>query len=206
MEFQYALDEDKPVFDQKNVRRRVYDALNVLMAMDIIAKDKKEIRWLGIPSCFRSDNASEKHEADLLEEIKKEQCLQDELSSTVDQLQTTVRDHIFRQLILRQLIWRNVNNPCKDKQIFPLPLFLLCPSSADEVHIELSENQRSAVITCNSSLDGRAIFEDIDVLDRLNLDSFRPQDWPCDASPLPLSKPSINNLPTSPSSSTSSDA
>ena len=35
--------------DQKNIRRRVYDALNVLMAMDIIAKDKKEIRWLGLP-------------------------------------------------------------------------------------------------------------------------------------------------------------
>jgi E2F/DP family winged-helix DNA-binding domain len=35
-------------YDQKNIRRRVYDALNVLMAMGIIAKDRKEIRWLGI--------------------------------------------------------------------------------------------------------------------------------------------------------------
>ncbi len=30
-------------FDEKNIRRRVYDALNVLMAMDFISKDKKEI-------------------------------------------------------------------------------------------------------------------------------------------------------------------
>lgn len=37
-------------FDEKNIRRRVYDALNVLMAMDIISKDKKEIRWQGLPS------------------------------------------------------------------------------------------------------------------------------------------------------------
>ncbi|RWR86054.1 transcription factor-like protein DPA isoform X1 [Cinnamomum micranthum f. kanehirae] len=36
-------------FDEKNIRRRVYDALNVLMAMDIIAKDKKEIQWKGFP-------------------------------------------------------------------------------------------------------------------------------------------------------------
>lgn len=36
--------------DQKNIRRRVYDALNVLMAMEIISKDKKEIRWIGLPS------------------------------------------------------------------------------------------------------------------------------------------------------------
>ena len=35
--------------DQKNVRRRVYDALNVLMAMGIISKEKKEIKWIGLP-------------------------------------------------------------------------------------------------------------------------------------------------------------
>lgn len=37
-------------FDHKNIRRRVYDALNVLMAMEIIQKDRKEIRWTGLPS------------------------------------------------------------------------------------------------------------------------------------------------------------
>ena len=31
-------------YDDKNIRRRVYDALNVLMAIDIISKDKKEIK------------------------------------------------------------------------------------------------------------------------------------------------------------------
>jgi E2F/DP family winged-helix DNA-binding domain len=36
-------------FDEKNIRRRVYDALNVLMAMDIISKEKKEISWQGLP-------------------------------------------------------------------------------------------------------------------------------------------------------------
>jgi hypothetical protein len=34
--------------DQKNIRRRVYDALNVLVAMNIIAKDKKEYKWIGL--------------------------------------------------------------------------------------------------------------------------------------------------------------
>lgn len=38
------------VYDQKNIRRRVYDALNVLMAMNIISKEKKEIRWIGLPT------------------------------------------------------------------------------------------------------------------------------------------------------------
>ncbi|KAE9447799.1 hypothetical protein C3L33_20297, partial [Rhododendron williamsianum] len=36
--------------EEKNIRRRVYDALNVLMALDIIFKEGKEIRWKGLPS------------------------------------------------------------------------------------------------------------------------------------------------------------
>jgi len=36
--------------DEKNIRRRVYDALNVLDALDIISKEKKAIRWNGLPS------------------------------------------------------------------------------------------------------------------------------------------------------------
>lgn len=42
-------------YDEKNIRRRVYDALNVLMAMDIISKDKKEIKWKGLPRTSQSD-------------------------------------------------------------------------------------------------------------------------------------------------------
>uniref|UniRef100_A0ACD5U6G6 Uncharacterized protein n=1 Tax=Avena sativa TaxID=4498 RepID=A0ACD5U6G6_AVESA len=51
-------DPDNPnaqQYDEKNIRRRVYDALNVLMAMDIISKDKKEIQWKGLPRTSLSD-------------------------------------------------------------------------------------------------------------------------------------------------------
>ncbi len=41
-------------FDEKNIRRRVYDALNVLMAMNIIIKDKKAIMWRGLPTSLAS--------------------------------------------------------------------------------------------------------------------------------------------------------
>uniref|UniRef100_A0A0K0CV79 E2F_TDP domain-containing protein n=1 Tax=Angiostrongylus cantonensis TaxID=6313 RepID=A0A0K0CV79_ANGCA len=37
-------------YDQKNIRRRVYDALNVLLAMNIICKRKKDIDWVGLPA------------------------------------------------------------------------------------------------------------------------------------------------------------
>ena len=42
-------------YDEKNIRRRVYDALNVLMAMNIITKEKKEIMWKGLPATSESD-------------------------------------------------------------------------------------------------------------------------------------------------------
>ena len=38
-------------FDEKNIRRRIYDALNVLMAMDIITRDKKNIRCCAAAVC-----------------------------------------------------------------------------------------------------------------------------------------------------------
>ncbi len=42
--------QNDQAYDQRNVRRRVYDALNVLMAVNIITKDKKEIKWVGLPT------------------------------------------------------------------------------------------------------------------------------------------------------------
>lgn len=42
-------------YDEKNIRRRVYDALNVLMAIEIISKEKKEIQWKGLPSTSVND-------------------------------------------------------------------------------------------------------------------------------------------------------
>ncbi|KAJ1357142.1 Dihydrosphingosine phosphate lyase [Parelaphostrongylus tenuis] len=41
---------ERQKFDQKNIRRRVYDALNVLLAMNIICKRKKDIDWVGLPA------------------------------------------------------------------------------------------------------------------------------------------------------------
>lgn len=59
------LNNDTLTYDQKNVRRRVYDALNVLMAMNIISKEKKEIKWIGLP-------CNKKQECQDLEVEKKE--------------------------------------------------------------------------------------------------------------------------------------
>lgn len=75
----YSFSIEFQQYDQKNIRRRVYDALNVLMAMNIISKDKKEIRWLGLPTnSVQECNALEKEKQQKLEQIqKKTQQLQE---------------------------------------------------------------------------------------------------------------------------------
>ena len=52
----------KKSYDEKNIRRRVYDALNVLMAMDIITKDKKQITWRGLPGSRRNPYPYDVHD------------------------------------------------------------------------------------------------------------------------------------------------
>jgi len=44
-----SLHLDGQLYDEKNIRRRVYDALNVLMAIGVITKEKKTITWVGLP-------------------------------------------------------------------------------------------------------------------------------------------------------------
>ncbi|KAL9268681.1 Transcription factor-like protein, partial [Drosera capensis] len=71
-------------FDEKNIWRRVYDALNVLMAMDIMSKDKKEIQWRGLPRLVRAEqtelrNRIEKRAA-YLQELEEQYTVYQELT------------------------------------------------------------------------------------------------------------------------------
>ncbi|KAI3955896.1 hypothetical protein MKW98_006256 [Papaver atlanticum] len=55
-EFSTETPDNPQNYEEKNIRRRVYDALNVLMAMDIISKDEnKEIIWRGLPRAGAGD-------------------------------------------------------------------------------------------------------------------------------------------------------
>lgn len=85
---------DSSNYDQKNIRRRVYDALNVLMAMNIISKDKKEIRWIGLPT-----NTVQQCSA-LEAEI-------DERKERIESKQQQLRDLILQQVSLKSLVTRN---------------------------------------------------------------------------------------------------
>ncbi|KAF7257967.1 hypothetical protein EG68_04387 [Paragonimus skrjabini miyazakii] len=79
---------------QKNIRRRVYDALNVLMALNVLQKEKKEIRWVGLPvnmieECRRLEEEREKSQIALR-------------NKTVE-----IQDLILQLIAFKNLVMRN---------------------------------------------------------------------------------------------------
>ncbi|KAI8427799.1 hypothetical protein MSG28_002202 [Choristoneura fumiferana] len=149
---------DSQQYDQKNIRRRVYDALNVLMAMNIISKEKKEIRWLGLPTnSVQECTALEKEKQAKLEKIQKK----------TQQLQELILQHIsFKSLIDR-------NKEAESKGLKP------SPSSAIHLPFIVVNTSDKALIDCSISNDKTEymfhfnkrfqIHDDIDILKRMGL-------------------------------------
>lgn len=149
---------DSQHYDQKNIRRRVYDALNVLMAMNIISKDKKEIRWLGLPTnSVQKCTALEKEKETKIEQIQKK----------TQQLQELIFQHIsFKSLIER-------NKEAESKGVKP------SPSSAIHLPFIVVNTSDKALIDCSISNDKTEymfnfnkrfqIHDDINILKRMGL-------------------------------------
>ncbi|KAG1180068.1 hypothetical protein G6F70_000750 [Rhizopus microsporus] len=164
----------KHSYDQKNIRRRVYDALNVLMAMNIITKDKKVIKWLGIPECYNSNKAPSRNEEqkELLKEIEKEELRQSELLHSLHLLRGIVNDKIAKHDHISNVILRNQQSPEKDEsRKIALPFFIVRCPSMNAQDIQLSSDQHSAVISFmnDNNDDQHVIIEDTEVLRHLNI-------------------------------------
>lgn len=132
-------------FDEKNIRRRVYDALNVLMAMDIISKEKKEITWKGLPTAAKQDMDSMKKEI----EYRKYQ---------IEQKRESLRDLLIQQVCFRNLVQRNHDRGIVPDEKIPLPF------------IVVNTNQ-SAVIQCDMSGDRTDVMFDFSLPFEINDDN-----------------------------------
>ncbi|KIH67981.1 transcription factor E2F/dimerization partner, partial [Ancylostoma duodenale] len=106
--------QERQKFDQKNIRRRVYDALNVLLAMNIICKRKKDIDWVGLP-------ATKAGEIKRLEEERVQFCLflsqithmlvnfssQAKLQERIRRKKETIQELIVQLVAYKSLVWKN---------------------------------------------------------------------------------------------------
>ncbi|GMI65842.1 hypothetical protein like AT5G02470 [Hibiscus trionum] len=132
-----SLDE----FHEKNVRRRVYDALNVLMAMDIITREKKEIRWKGLSPTQTKD----------LEELK---AMHVQLMENVSRKAAYLKDLEEQIAGLHNIIKRNqrmLKNNTDPKEGFTLPFILVQTSPHATVEIEISEDMQLVHLDFNST-------------------------------------------------------
>lgn len=136
-------------FDEKNIRRRVYDALNVLMAMDIITKDKKAITWKGLPTTAHQD-------LDMLEREREFR------RAEVERKREALRELLVQQVCFRNLVEHNQrreNEAGKEPEHkIPLPFIVVNTHS-------------SAVIQCNMSRDLTDVMFDFSMPFEINDDN-----------------------------------
>ncbi|KAI9473621.1 MAG: transcription factor DP1 [Benjaminiella poitrasii] len=153
--------EIQHVVDQKNVRRRVYDALNVLMAMDIIAKDRKQIKWLGIPDTTTPASSSNNSSVEL--EIKSEEARQTALLASVQKSSKVLDETLSHLARLRELVGRNQSG-ISNSVVCPLPFFIV--SSHQPIRaFDVSPDGKQALLDLNSS--SCRIYQDTDILAKL---------------------------------------
>lgn len=119
-------------YDQKNIRRRVYDALNVLMAMNIISKEKKEIRWLGLPTTSANENVS------LLNEKAR---IAERIALKTKQL----NELLIQQISYKNLMQRNLEN--ESTRGPP------APNSAIQLPFIVVHSDRKTIIDCSITND-----------------------------------------------------
>ncbi|XP_071698285.1 transcription factor-like protein DPB [Rutidosis leptorrhynchoides] len=132
---------DQQQYDEKNIRRRVYDALNVLMAMDIISKDKKEIQWRGLPRTSLND----------VEELKNERLA---LKNRIDKKAAYLRELEDQHVGLQNLVKRNeqlyVSGNVPSGGV-ALPFILVQTRPHATVEVEISEDMQLVHFDFNST-------------------------------------------------------
>ncbi|KAG2382299.1 hypothetical protein C9374_005501 [Naegleria lovaniensis] len=151
---QAELQGDDSKSDDKNIRRRVYDALNVLMALNIISKDKKEIKWKGLP-------VDSQKECEALNQIKLQRM--DIIAKKTQQLQELEKQHRS----LSNLCQRNSSSTYLESKRIELPFIIVHTSKSTQIECEMDENRSEVFFNFDKPFE---IHDDNEILYRLGLD------------------------------------
>lgn len=145
-------------YDQKNIRRRVYDALNVLMAMNIISKEKKEIRWIGLPT-----NSAQ--ECQNLEMEKQKKI--DRIKHKTQQLQELILQQIaFKNLVQRNREIEQNQGPPAANSAIQLPFIIVNTSKKTVIDCSISNDKYEYLFNFDNTFE---IHDDIEVLKRMGM-------------------------------------
>lgn len=142
-------------FDQKNIRRRVYDALNVLMAINVISKEKKEIKWIGLPT-----NAAQ--ECSNLEEEKKR------LIDMIEEKRKQLRSLVIQQIAYKKLVERNksTRQELSANAIIKLPFIVITTDKKTVIDCSISNDRSEYLFNLDNAF---GLHDDVEVLKRMGL-------------------------------------
>ncbi|KAM6222547.1 transcription factor Dp-2 [Rhynchocyon petersi] len=164
-------------YDQKNIRRRVYDALNVLMAMNIISKEKKEIKWIGLPT----NSAQECQNL----EVKKQRRIE-----RIKQKQIQLQELLLQQIAFKNLVQRNRQNeqqnqgPPAQNSTIQLPFIIINTSRKTVIDCSISSDKFEYLFNFDNTFE---IHDDVEILKRMGM-SFGLESGMCSLEDLKLAK------------------
>lgn len=150
---------NESAYDQKNIRRRVYDALNVLMAMNIISKEKKEIKWIGLPT----NSAQECQNL----EVERQRRLE-----RIKQKQSQLQELILQQIAFKNLVQRNrqteqqTNKAPPSNSVIHLPFIIVNTSKKTVIDCSISNDKFEYLFNFDNTFE---IHDDIEVLKRMGM-------------------------------------
>jgi len=125
---------DDPDIDDKNIRRRVYDALNVLMATGIITKSEKKIIWSGASDIASIDTqALEQEKLSTIEERNRKREELRELENL---------EHVYKTLSLRNIQIPTYNSSPHEERIY-LPFIVVLTSNTTQILCEVDNSRTS---------------------------------------------------------------
>uniref|UniRef100_A0A7S0ELR9 E2F/DP family winged-helix DNA-binding domain-containing protein n=1 Tax=Hanusia phi TaxID=3032 RepID=A0A7S0ELR9_9CRYP len=146
------------VFDEKNIRRRIYDALNVLMAMDVITRDRKNIRWKGFPV------TNEETRETVLSRI-------DVLEKSIRKKSREIEKKAFHFLGLKNIVKRNTEQGIgetleTDKCKLQIPFVLAQTKDIHDVELEIHSDRKRASLYFSNKFE---LHDDKSVLDLMEM-------------------------------------
>jgi E2F/DP family winged-helix DNA-binding domain/Transcription factor DP len=160
--------------DDKNIRRRVYDALNVLEALGIIAKTKRDIEWRGWPPALRKS----------ITEKDKLEAERAQLAARIQIKVNATQDVATKAFCLSNLVLRNRDAPLSAlvaAQEFgmmapnplALPFMLVHAPENAEVDIDITPDERTARLDFHHY--PFQIFDDENVMRMMGLGEPQPE-------------------------------
>eukprot|EP01094_Clydonella_sp_ATCC50884_P021243 TRINITY_DN4638_c0_g1_i1.p2 TRINITY_DN4638_c0_g1~~TRINITY_DN4638_c0_g1_i1.p2 ORF type:complete len:246 (+),score=91.42 TRINITY_DN4638_c0_g1_i1:203-940(+) len=142
----------------QNIRRRVYDALNVLRAMNIISKNKKQISWIGLPTGPGPNEP----------ELRKLQMRKMELEQRIRQKDEHLMDLVRQYVGYSNLLARNAHahdDTAEDKKVY-LPFILVNTRPQAVIDCEIAEDRQEYFFSFNMPFQ---MHDDTQILNMMGL-------------------------------------